>query len=276
MNQLFNLKELWGDEVEHKKRSLLRWLTLVLIISVVYLSALAANTIKEFKYIGAGVPATNTIFVAGEGEVFAVPDIAEISFSARVEKKTVAEAQKEVTSKMNAAIDFVEKSGVAKKDIKTTGYNAYPRYEYSEVVCLSLDCPKPGQRILAGYEVTHTILVKVRDTEKAGDILDGLGKLKVDDLSGPNFSIDDDDKLKAEARKKAIADAKEKAEILARDLGVKLVRVVSFSESGDYPIYYGKAVGFGMGGDAESAPTPSIPKGENKITSNVSITYEIR
>jgi uncharacterized protein YggE len=94
-------------------------------------------------------------------------------------------------------------------------------------------------------------------------------------LNGPNFTIDNEDGLKVEARKIAIDDAKVKAQKLASDLGVRLGKITSFSESGNNPapIMYGKAMML----EAPSAPAPAeIPKGENKITSDVTITYELR
>ena len=79
----------------------------------------------------------------------------------------------------------------------------------------------------------------------------------------------------AEARKEAIADAKAKAESLAASLGVRLVRIVGFSEGSSGPIYYAKEVRL-MTADSAEAPSPEIPVGENKITSNISLTYEIQ
>lgn len=188
-------------------------------------------------------------------------------------------AQKDVTSRVSATIDFLKKSGIEEKDIKTTNYNAYPKYEYqraSAEICASGNC-QPGKQVLVGYEVSETVSVKIRNTDDTGKIVAGLGKLSVSDISGPNFAIDDEDALKAEARKKAIDDAKTKADILAKELGVKLVRVVSFNENnGGYPIYYAKAA-MGMGGAMETdAVAPRIEKGENKISVDVNISYEIR
>ncbi len=251
---------------------------LVGFLLAIYLVTQIVSVLKEYKYIGTGVQAGSTIFVSGEGEVFAVPDIATVTFSATKDAKTMELAQKDVTDRMNSAIDFLKTSGVMEKDIKTTNYNAYPKYEYQREVeqCASGYCP-PGRQTLIGYEVSETISVKIRNTDDAGKIIAGLGKLKVSDISGPNFAIDDEDTLKAEARKKAIDDAKAKADILAKELGVKLVRVVSFSESnGNYPMYFSKSA-MGMGGDAsEASVAPQIAKGENKINVNVSISYEIK
>jgi uncharacterized protein YggE len=125
-------------------------------------------------------------------------------------------------------------------------------------------------------EISETITIKVRDTEKVGDIIDGLTKAGVNEVQGPNYTIDDETKVQADARDKAITDAKVKAEALAKSLGVKLVRIVNFSEGGGgYPTpMYAKAE-MAFDNSAGSA-APELPKGENKYVSNVTITYEIR
>ncbi|MBX4215827.1 SIMPL domain-containing protein [Candidatus Parcubacteria bacterium] len=241
-------------------------------LAALFMAVKVAAEIKSFRYIGGGVQATNTISISGEGEVFAVPDIATISMSVREEGKTVALAQKTVTTKIDAALAYLKGAGIEEKDIKTASYNATPLYTYDYRQIPS------RQRIFTGYEVSQTILVKVRDTEKVGEILDGLGKAGITDISGPNFEIDDEMALQAEARKKAIDDAKAKAESLAKDLGVRLIRVVSFSEGGNYPVFY-KAYDMqqtGRGGAENASSVPQVPTGENRIVSNVSITYEIR
>ena len=159
------------------------------------------------------------------------------------------------------------------KDIKTTGYNIYPRYEYQSS---SAYYPNSGKQTLAAYVVSQNVTVKARKIEDAGKLLSGLGEMGVTNVSGLSFEVDDEDSVIAKARE-AISDAREKAKKLAKDLGVSLVRIVSFSDSGNYPIYYTKdSMTLGMGGMAESAPAPSIPIGENQFTSNVSITYEIK
>jgi len=118
----------------------------------------------------------------------------------------------------------------------------------------------------------------VRDTKKAGDLLSGVGGLGASSVSGLSFEIDDPDALEAEARGKAIEDARGKAAELAKQLNVSLVRVVGFSESGgEYPpIPYAYGRGAADMVAFESKAAPAIPVGENKIVSNVSVTYEIR
>ena len=131
--------------------------------------------------------------------------------------------------------------------------------------------------MLTGYEAHESMSVKVRNIDDAGKIMQELGALGVTDLNGPNFTIDDEDALKAEARKQAIEDAQAKAKVLAKDLGVNLGKVMNFSEGGDYmdPMYYGRDMMMAESANVKSTPA-QLPKGENTITSQVSITYEIR
>ncbi len=105
--------------------------------------------------------------------------------------------------------------------------------------------------------------------------MQSLGSTGVSNLNGPNFAVDNEDGLKAQARKEAIDDAKSKAEVLAKDLGVSLVKIVSFSDSNaGYPIMYANSAKMDA---VAAAPAPAeLPKGENTISSDVTITYEIR
>ena len=266
--------------MEDSKTKLFKALTVFTMLGAVLVGAMIISEVKGYRFIGGGVSATNTISVSGEGEVFAAPDIANISFTVREEAKKVSDAEDKVTAKVKTALAGVRKQGVADKDIKTQNYSSYPKYEWQEgtVSCLGLNCPpyRPGKQVIVGYEVSQTVTIKVRDLEKANAIVDGLATAGVTEMQGPNFAIDDEDGLKAEARKIAIEKARAKAEVLARDLGVTLVRVVSFSEGGYYPMY-ARATSVSMEkGMGDDSSMPEIPQGEEKITSNVTVTYEIR
>lgn len=214
----------------------------------------------------------DTITVSGKGEVVVKPDIATVSFGVTAENLDVSKAQTESVTKMNNIIGFLKSKGVDEKDIKTTNYNIYPRYDY---VKSTVDY-YGGKQVLAGYVVSQTVEVKIRKIADAGVILGGVAEFGVTDVSGLTFTVDNQDAVKDSARDLAITDAKDQAKVLAKALGVRLVKITAFSEGGNYPTYYGleKSMAVGMGGD--SALAPQIMTGENKITSNVNITYEIR
>jgi uncharacterized protein YggE len=211
--------------------------------------------------------------------VFAVPTIAQFTVTVTKESKDVKTAQKEMTDSMNSIIAYVRGEGIAEKDIKTTDYSVSPQYDWVQKACPRPEygCPG-GEQVLRGYQVSQTITVKVRDnTDKASDILAAAGSKGATNVGALQFINDDEDKLKDEARGKAITDAKEKANELASQLGVTIVRVVNFSENGDYapaPMFQRMEKAVMM--DASAGASPELPVGENKIQSNVTVVFEIR
>ncbi len=247
-----------------------------LLMVIIALGMYAQYTWKQAQYMYSG---PTTISVTGEGEVTAVPDIGEFSFSVTAESADAALAQKDSADKVNAILAYLKEQGVEEKDIKTENYNLYPRYRYEERVCAFgvSYCP-PGEQIQDGFTVSQSVRVKVRNLDAAGDLIAGAGERGATNLSGLSFTIDDEGQLKDEARTAAIADAQAKAEVLAEQLGVRVVRMAGYYEDeGYYPTPY-----YGMGGDMmvksamdESADI-SVPAGENIVSSRVTITYEIR
>lgn len=216
----------------------------------------------------------NSISVSGEGRVIAVPDIATISFTISEEASTVASAQEQSTERMQRALSLLRESvGIDERDIKTTSYNASPRYSYTP--CYDRICPPVSERII-GYTVSQSVEVKVRDIEKVSATLAALGEAGISNLYGPSFTVDDMESLKKEARDLAVQDAREKAEALSKSLGVRLTRVIGYWENTDgyYPEY--RMEGFGGGDMAMPSKMPEVPLGENEIVINLSVSYEIR
>jgi uncharacterized protein YggE len=249
------------------------------VLLIVYLAALSISQIKSIAYIGTGISAANTITVSGTGDAYAIPDVATFSFSVSQTSKTVSEAQTQATAKINAALKAVRDGGVADKDIQTTAYSINPHYEYqTNTLCTSGTgyCP-PGKSVLTGYDVSQTVTVKIHNLDKAGALFASIGSLNVENINGLNFSIDNPDTIQAEARAKAIADAKSKADTLASQLGVHLVRVVNFSEnngSSPRPVMY--AMADAVSATGKSIVAPEVPAGQQKVSDTVSITYEIQ
>lgn len=246
-----------------------RMVVATLVILVVFLLGKSINEFNKISYTGSDPLPASTITVSGEGEEVAVPDLATFSFSVTEESPVVSTAQDESAKAVNAIMDFLTKNGVDKKDIKTSGYNIYPRYEYEGGYYY-----QTGKRNLVAYVVSQSVEVKVRKLSDAGKLFGGIGELGGTDVSGLNFGFDKEETLKVKARKEAISSAKEKAQITARDLGVKLGKIVSYSESDMIPFLYGR--GGDMAMSVKSSVTPEIAPGESKIKSSVTITYEIK
>lgn len=240
---------------------------LFLVVLVIWFGVGISNKIKEGKYIGRDIEARNVITVSGIGEIYAKPDLALISFSVVIEKKTVEGAMAENTKKMNVVIDSIKKQGVEEKDLKTTNFAISPLYEWRKDEFLR------EKRVLIGYEVRQALEVKIRDLTKIGDVIQTATEAGVNQVGDLQFTIDKQDELKSQARKEAIEKARAKASEMAEQLGVKLVRITNFNEGWVMPVsppyFMEKAVGLG------SAEAPQIETGENKIEVTVGITYEI-
>ena len=242
----------------------------VLAILALFLFAETISTIGAFS--NPTTPPANTITVNGTGQAALAPDIAHITFTVQHTAATVSAAQDATTKQANAAIAYVAGQGIADKDVTTLSYNIYPQYASTPCVPGVL-CSQSST--VTGYQVSETVQVTVRDLTKVSGLLAGLGSQNVQNISGPDFALEDPSAGNDAARAKAIADAKAQAVTLANQLGVHLGRIVSFSEGSGgypYPVAYKTADAMSVGAGATA---PSVPTGENTYTDTVSITYAI-
>ena len=254
-----------------------------------FLLVLTVSALKSYRYIGTGITPTNTIQVDGMGQVVAVPDTATFTVSVQDTASDVQTAQTKATTDGNAIINYLEGQGIASTDIQTTDYEINPQYSYSQANCpvpvydpgtgasTSVYCP-PGKQTLTGYQVSQTLSVKVTDTSKAGTILAGVGSEGASSVSGLSFTVSDQDTLMEQAQQKAIAEAQGKAQALAKSLGVQIVGVVSDSARTER---HARHLPDGIRDQRERRrphplPLRKFPTGQNTITDNVTVTYEIQ
>lgn len=227
--------------------------------------ALITVSFAAFRWSRSLQPA-RVITISSESTAMVKPDIATVSFSVVSEGANPTALQNDNNQKINQAIALVKGLAIDAKDIQTSGYSLSPRYQYNS---------KTGKSSIDGYTLTQTVIVKIRDLDNAGKVLGGLPSLGINQISGPNFSVEDPEKYLNDARKEAFAKARAKAVQLARFNGVFLGGVVSFSENqgGGYPIpMYAKAEG--MGGDRGGIPL-QIEQGSEEVRVQVSVTFEI-
>lgn len=228
-----------------------------------------------------------TITVSGKGEESVVPDIAELTFAVLGEGKDVKTAQEEAAKQANAVIDYLKGVGIAEADLKSS-YSLSPQYSQIPggpcqvttakfiVVGEIAPCnPTPNRQVITGYEVRQTLQITARDLSKLGELVSEAGKLGVSEINGPYFKVEKEEEIKLTTRAEAIADAEAKAKRLAKDLGVKIVRVQSFNEDGG-SIYYAKTTMAESANMVGDSVVPEIPVGGNDIVSNVTIVYEIK
>ncbi len=267
-------------KISDEKKKKIFWITKA-IVFVLIVSCAVKYLASCGNFSENGNNIVNTISFSGHGEINAVPDIANINFTISKDAGTVKDAQNQVAQVEKNSLDFLKTNGIANADIKTTDASFYPKYQYKytavpQIACISLNCPPPvGNNVIVGYTASENISVKIRNTDSAGKIIQGLGSLGVSNLNGPDFTVDNPNGLKVSARKLAIDEAKNKAGVLAKDLGIRLGKITSFSEDGvnSMPLYNAKA----MSTDSVAVSAPAVlPTGVNLITSDVTITYEIK
>jgi len=208
------------------------------------------------------------IWVTGEGEVMAIPDIATLRLGIAAEADTVDEAQSQAIEAMDKVMAALTDNDVDKKDIQTQYFNIRQVTKWDRI---------KEEEIVVGYRVTNMVTAKIREVDKAGTIIDNVAKAggdltRIDSIS---FSVDDPSAYHEEARQEAMADAKAKAEQLANLGGVSLGKPTYISES----IYMPSPIYRGAIPEAVPAPAPAptpISPGELEISLTIQVAYAIR
>jgi uncharacterized protein YggE len=256
-----------------------KWVSVSLMFFVAFLLVKIITDLKRLPGAGDEVYPQSTITVNGKGEAYAIPDIASFSFSVTELAKTVAEAQQKLDKKIEASLAAVKEAGIEDKDIKTISYNVYPKYEWEQTYCVQVVgvvCP-PGKNVLNGYEVSQTIEVKVREIEKAADLVTKVGSADVSNIGSLEFTVDNREEFVAKAREEAINKAKDQAKVLAKQLGVSLGKIMYYSDNTNMPYpYYAEGKGGDMSVMSAAPMRAQLPEGESKITADISITYELK
>ena len=218
-----------------------------------------AGTINSQQDIG--------IWVTSVGKVSVVPDIAVLSLGVETQETTVAEAQQQAAEAMDAIMDVLDSYGVEDNDIQTQYFSIQPIYRWDD---------DKDQQILLGYRVTNTVAVKIRNMDDAGGVIDAAIAAGGDysRVNSIYFTVDEPEAYYEEAREKAIADAKDKAEQLAQLGGVNLGKPIYINEYSGYTstvIYRDYEVAEGT-----SVPGTSISPGETEIQLTVQVVYSIK
>jgi uncharacterized protein YggE len=241
------------------------FLSALMITAVLFLSAKTRNEWLAHRYIGHVPTQRDIINIQGEGKITSQPTIAQVNVGVYSEGNDVAAVQRDNTDKVNAITASLKDLNIKPDDLQTSNYAINPRYDY-----------KDGLQRLIGYSVSQQLAVKIRDLTKVGKALTNVGQLNANLVQGVIFTIEDPQILQAQARDKALADARAKAEALSKTLGVELIRVVGFSENGyqppmPYPAMYRAEVASGA-----PAKDVDIQPGTLDTVSHVTVTYEIR
>jgi uncharacterized protein YggE len=202
--------------------------------------------------------------INASGEVTQVPDIAIISAGVVTRSATATGALQDAAERMQRVSAALKRAGIEDRDIQTSNVNLSPEYRY----------PENQSPQLTGYTASNQLTIRFHDIRNSGKILDVLVAEGANQINGPNLTIEHPEAALDEARAKAIANGRARAELYARALGLHMVRVVAVSESGGYAV--------------PPAPPPPpmmarmdvaqtrIEPGEQKLEVNVAMTFELQ
>lgn len=209
-------------------------------------------------------PGSTRLDVTATGEVSQVPDLVLISAGVVTRGATAAEAIGRNSERMEAVRAALRRAGIAERDIQTANLSLNPDYRYEQ--------NQPPQ--LMGYSAQNQLSVRFRDVRRAGAILDALVAAGANTISGPSFALDKPEAALDEARVRAIAAGRARADLYARSLGMRVVRLVSVSEGGGS---YGPPVPMAVATTADSAAARTeIVPGEQKLQVTLAMSFELR
>jgi uncharacterized protein YggE len=229
------------------------------VLPVVAVSALAAPAAAEVQLTSAGPIVELSVHQSVEAE----PDLVTVGAGVTTQAPTAVEAMRANAEAMTAVVARIKALGIPERDIQTTGINLGAQYDYDQ---------ENRRQVFRGYQVSNRVSVKLREVPRTGEVLDALVASGATDLSGPDFSIEDDTAARTQARKAAMESAQAQALEYARAAGYSGVRLLEISESvaPPPPMPYARAV-------AQEAAAPKTPVQPGMVEAGVTIqvTYEM-
>ena len=222
-------------------------------------SALAAPAGAEVQLTSTGPVVELTVHETVEAE----PDLVTVGAGVTTQASTAVEAMRANAQAMNSVVQRIRALGIPERDIQTTGISLGAMYDYDQA---------SRRQVFRGYQASNRVSVKLREVPRTGEVLDALVAAGATDLSGPDFSIEDDSAARSQARRAAMETAQAQAMEYARAAGYTGLRLLEISESVAVqpPIHFGRAVA----AEAADASTPVQP-GLVQAGVTVRVTYEL-
>ena len=243
------------------------------ILSLILLAVIAVFAIGAYSNLAQAAPVAQTttsdfprtLSINGHGEVSLTPDIAYIFVGIHSEHEDAGDAVAENNDQAQAVMDALKDVGIKAEDISTTNFSLY----YSQNYDIN------GKPTDAKYVVDNTVFITVRNLDQLGDVLGTAIEAGANTVNGISFDVSDKDAALADAREKAVIDARAQAEELAGLAEVELGEIQSINMYGGFPspIYGGKG---GGGYAADASMSVPITPGQFVVSVDVSIVFEIQ
>lgn len=223
-----------------------------------FIVAIALALIASPALAQATLPAA--ISVTGEATMSVAPDQAQVDGGVTSDAKTAREASDANNAAMGKVLLALKSAGIEEKDYQTSRLSLQPKYAPD----------RSGPSTVVGYRASNRVTIKVRDVTKIAGVIDILVAAGANEIGGINFVVSQASKLLDDAREKAIADARRKAEIYAKAAGVTLGEPLSISEDGgSVPVFRGKMA-------APMAAAAPVAQGEETLSVTVSVSWAIK
>jgi uncharacterized protein YggE len=207
-------------------------------------------------------PLVPSITVVGTGKASASPDMAQVQVGVVTDAPTAVKALKDNNEAMSRLFSTLEARGIAKKDVQTSNFSVVPQYKRGP----------HGEQLpeVVGYRVSNQVAVKVRKLDSLGQVLDEVVQQGANAVQGVSFAVAEPTPLLDEARRKAVADARRKAELYAKEAGVQVGTVLLIQEATPR-VPTPLAMDFARG----AAGGVPIAEGEQEFGASVTVTYAI-
>lgn len=197
--------------------------------------------------------------------VEADPDLVTVGAGVTTDAPTAVEAMRQNSAEMRKVVDRIKSLGVPERDIQTTGINLGARYDYDQ---------QTQRQVFRGYQASNRVSVKLREIDETGEVLDALVVAGATDISGPDFSLENDTAAKAQARQSAMQRAQTQAMEYARLAGYSGLRLLEVNETMTDYAPPRPMMRQAMAQGAEDASAPVQP-GLVSTAVNVTVKYEM-
>jgi uncharacterized protein YggE len=238
-------------------------ITIALLLAA---TALPASVVSAQEVVAVRPLAGTRVDISATGTVSRVPDLAIISAGVVTKSATATGAIADNATRMERVRTALRRAGIEDRDIQTSSINLNPDYRYQE-----------GQPpVLTGYSASNNVAIKFRDIRRSGQILDALVAQGANQINGPSLTIDKPEAAYDEARGKAIAVGRARADLYARTLGMRVVKLLSVSETGGFtrpPMPYMRDMA--MAAQEGSAKT-GIDPGSQDLEVTLTMSFELQ
>ena len=236
----------------------------LMVATALALSTVTMTACAQTPALSATTQDGTLLSVSASADASRVPDIATLSTGVVTQAADANTALRLNSEQMTKVVATIRASGVAEKDIQTSGINIQPQYRYTE--------NQPP--VITGYQASNNVNIKIRNIGNLGKVLDALVASGANQVNGPSFEIDQPEAVYDEARQAALAKAQQRAEMYAKSLGLKVRRIVSISEGGGFqppmPMMM-KA----MAMDSGARAAPPVSPGETSLSANLDVVFEL-